>query len=298
VPQFLEWCSVQALEDPPEQGDVVEAIVAAAVEAIDEGPGARMELDEAKDMALEAALRAQVQFETQHFRSPAAKRKQEEIVLCAEKAKKKVRSSAAVEWVPPVEKRKSNQVNVELQQQQMEIFMKGALSYDWKTTSKMFFNSDGTSKLENLVHDSNISFAKIADMRVGDNDNILVPDVKRALVAPKPPIPTPTKPKPVPRAKPPPKPARAPKSLHSKGQSNLKWDEMFCALRKFIEEKKWRFAEEHPDAEWTWDGNVPTTYKVRSRSESRSVLNDRRPRAGKPWGGGSTTRGPPNTRGC
>eukprot|EP00977_Amphora_coffeiformis_P006087 scaffold1314_cov158-Amphora_coffeaeformis.AAC.19 len=50
----------------------------------------------------------------------------------------------------------------------------------------------------------------------------------------------------------------------SKGQASQKWDSMFDALLCYIEEKRQEettdFSEEEKK-EWSWDGNVPTTYK-------------------------------------
>ena len=47
--------------------------------------------------------------------------------------------------------------------------------------------------------------------------------------------------------------------------ANQKWDEMFECLVQFAEEQKAKACEglsEKEKAEWEWDGNVPTTYKV------------------------------------
>lgn len=51
----------------------------------------------------------------------------------------------------------------------------------------------------------------------------------------------------------------------SKGQASQKWDSMFLALLVYIEERRQEetvdFSEEERK-EWSWDGNVPTTYKT------------------------------------
>lgn len=47
--------------------------------------------------------------------------------------------------------------------------------------------------------------------------------------------------------------------------ANQKWDEMFDCLVQFVEAQKAKACEglsEKEKAEWEWDGNVPTTYKV------------------------------------
>ena len=56
-----------------------------------------------------------------------------------------------------------------------------------------------------------------------------------------------------------------PQSGGGNTQANQKWEEMFVCLTKYIAEKKEQETADQEDkegAEWNWEGNVPTTYKV------------------------------------
>ena len=56
-----------------------------------------------------------------------------------------------------------------------------------------------------------------------------------------------------------------PVSTSKGGQSNQKWDDMLQCLLQYItqqREKETKEMSEGEKKEWTWDGNVPTTYKV------------------------------------
>ncbi len=58
-----------------------------------------------------------------------------------------------------------------------------------------------------------------------------------------------------------------PVSTSKGGQSNQKWDDMLQCLLQYIihqREKETKDMLEDEKKEWTWDGNVPTTYKVSS----------------------------------
>merc|ERR1712032_8381 len=51
-----------------------------------------------------------------------------------------------------------------------------------------------------------------------------------------------------------------------KGQSSQKWESMFNCLLKFIEDRKKEGTAGMADEQkkgWTWDGNVPTTFKTK-----------------------------------
>jgi hypothetical protein len=56
------------------------------------------------------------------------------------------------------------------------------------------------------------------------------------------------------------------KSSGGGGQSNQKWDDMLQCLEEFIVERRKEETKdmtEEEKKEWEWEGNVPTTYKVR-----------------------------------
>lgn len=69
------------------------------------------------------------------------------------------------------------------------------------------------------------------------------------------------------------------KSAASKGQSSQKWDNMFECLIEFIEERKGEetFGQSDEDKkEWSWDGNVPTTFKTKDGKALGRWVNNQR----------------------
>lgn len=70
--------------------------------------------------------------------------------------------------------------------------------------------------------------------------------------------------------------ANTPASAVSRGQATQKWDDMFDCLLKFVEERREKELKGKSDKEketWEWDGNVPTTYKVRTRHSFSCILH-------------------------
>lgn len=71
----------------------------------------------------------------------------------------------------------------------------------------------------------------------------------------------------------------APQSDASKGQSSQKWDAMFDCLLNFIDEMKKEETDglsEQEKKEWSWDGNVPTTFKTSDGKALGRWVNNQR----------------------
>jgi len=65
----------------------------------------------------------------------------------------------------------------------------------------------------------------------------------------------------------------------TKGQSSQKWESMFDCLLKFIEERKKEGTTGMTDEqkkEWSWDGNVPTTFKTKDGKALGRWVNNQR----------------------
>merc|ERR1740139_1400239 len=123
-----------------------------------------------------------------------------------------------------------------LEAQDTQLMME-PLSSDWNENS-VFSTCDDASELENLVQDG-ILF-DIFDIR---NNTITIIDPNAAW-------------------QPCPQPSEKRRKKKTPSQPDLKWMDMFEALLDFIEEEKWRFREENPSEQWSWDGNVPTRYRT------------------------------------
>lgn len=92
--------------------------------------------------------------------------------------------------------------------------------------------------------------------------------------------------------------------------SSQKWDEMYECLVEFVESRRQaenKGASEKAKDEWEWDGNVPTTYKVYTRSKLKlidiHICMSLTPtfllsslKMAKRWEDGLTTRDPQNTK--
>jgi len=292
VPDLLEGNEdeKEIFKEQLNQDDIVQAIVAAAVDAFDDvkTPDVCMSPKKMKDKALEVAMQAQVKFEAQRSHSPSdTKRKpdsdnEKNFCLYPNGNAMKIKKARLL-----------TAVDLDRGSQQLDMQMKEPLSYDWKNTSSMFFNNGETCNLENLVRDKNIRHGENADMHVGDNNNISITEQKGLDINPS--I-CHLKTAPLGIAKNAEPKAKcvqdikssgkqvskvASKSVtkpapHSKSQSDLKWDEMFNSLCTFIEEKRQQFVKENPHAEWVWDGNVPTTYKTACGKALGRWINNQR----------------------
>ena len=70
-----------------------------------------------------------------------------------------------------------------------------------------------------------------------------------------------------------------PSSATPKGQSSQKWESMFVCLVKFIAERKTEATAGMTDEQikvWSWDGNVPTTFKTKDGKALGRWVNNQR----------------------
>jgi len=248
LPSFLERNEDEReiFKEPLNQDDIVQAIVAAAVDVFDD-------VKSSKVHASSNAMQVQVQIETSSLRTSSyTERKRNSY---------NKRSLSLNTDGNPMKVKKTRLLTAldsDLRSQKINKSIIHPPSCDLEKKTSLFFNNGGPSDSGNINHDSNIDFGETDDLHVGDNNNIIIingseevnPHHSHLEITPL-------------------RITKNAKQTDSKSQSELKWDDMFYSLCTFIEEKKQHFLKENEDnplAVWVWDGNVPTSHKV-------SVLN-------------------------